>query len=104
MKDRPHRYTKHTPSLDCPSAQPEWDGSAVLGVVVGTMAQPRVGYLEETVPVTEELLARTAPVTPTEVLRFKAKCIETRCVHFKHRECTLVSRMLDALQPVVDEL
>jgi hypothetical protein len=49
-------------------------------------------------------LAQTAPVTPTEVLRFKATCIEAKCVHFKHRQCTLVSRMLAALEPVMSTL
>jgi hypothetical protein len=90
--------------LDCPSAQPEWRGSAVIGVVGGTVKEPRVAFLEATLAVTPELLAKTAPVHPTEVLRFKATCIEGKCVHFKHRECTLVSRMLAALKPVSEDL
>ena len=31
----------------CPSAQPEMEGSVVLGVVGGTSDEPRVGYLTE---------------------------------------------------------
>jgi hypothetical protein len=92
------------PRLDCPSAQPNWEGSAVLGVVLGSVIEPRVAFLEKTLPVNDELLSQTAPVAPTEVLRFKASCIQGRCVHFKHRECTLVSRILEALQPVVEGL
>lgn len=95
---------KAVPPLDCPSAQPDWQGSGVIGVVGGTVAEPRVSYLESTLAVTAELLSQTAPVTPTEVLRFKANCIESRCVHFKHRQCTLVSKMLNALKPVVNGL
>lgn len=91
-------------AFDCPSAQPDWAGSAVIGVVGGTVSDPKVAFLERTLPATEHLLARTAPVNPTEVLRFKATCIGAQCVHFKHRQCTLVSRMLAALQPVTEEL
>ena len=94
---------KGRPVLDCPSAQANWPESAVLGVVGGTVAEPRVAFLDELLPVTDELLGQTAPVQPTEVLRVKSRCIEARCAHYKHRECTLVSRILVALRPVADD-
>ena len=56
--------------VQCPSARPEMRGSAAFGVIQGTVEQPLVGFLEQAVPVTEELLALSGPVEPTEVFRF----------------------------------
>jgi hypothetical protein len=68
--------------LQCPSAQPTMAGSVVLGVVDGTVSSPRLRYLVEPQPVTEELLALSAPVAPTEVFRFAAPCATSACQRF----------------------
>jgi hypothetical protein len=89
--------------LFCPSAQPAWEGSVVLGVVGGTAAAPRVAYLAEPLPVTDELLALAAPVTPTEVFRIAAPCAGSACCHFVGAACTLVERIVDHLPLAVEE-
>jgi hypothetical protein len=99
-----HRSRRHLTGTKCPSAPPEWEDSKVLGVVGGSPDEPRLRYLAEALPVTQELLGQAAPVTPTEVFRFTAACAETECVHFRHRECTLVSRIVALIPPVVDAL
>ena len=43
--------------FDCPSAQAGAEDARVYGVLTGTPDAPRVGYLTETQPVSEELLA-----------------------------------------------
>ena len=55
--------------LLCPSAQPEMEGSRIMGVVGGTVEAVQVAYLNEHLAVTDELLASTAPAKPTEVFR-----------------------------------
>jgi hypothetical protein len=51
----------------CPSTtHPEQEGSVVFGVVGGTVESPRLAYLREPQPVTDELLAVSGSVTPTE--------------------------------------
>jgi len=86
----------------CPSAQPDWQGSAVIGVVHGTADQPTVSFLAEPIPVTGEVLALSQPVTPTEVFRIAAPCMCSGCVHFTAGVCRLVSRVVKML-PVVTE-
>lgn len=88
----------------CPSAQPTWDGSVAFGVVGGTATEPRVGYLTGTLPVTEELLAATAPVKPTEVVRFAAPCAGTACAHFDGEDCRLVTKIVQLLPAVIERL
>jgi hypothetical protein len=53
--------------LMCPSAQPEMEGSRVLGVVGGTAEHPELAYLNQYLPVSNELVAMAAPVKPTQV-------------------------------------
>jgi hypothetical protein len=96
---RPVRAVKH-----CPSAQADSSGAVVIGVVGGTPAEPHVIPLEEAVPVTEELLALTEPVTPGEVLRTAAPCVGCRCSHFKDHRCTLATKVTRELPPVTGEL
>jgi hypothetical protein len=88
----------------CPSAQPEWEGAVAFGVVDGTASEPRVKYINEAQPVTDELLALTAPVTAPEVFRFAASCLNGGCVHFQSNSCSLVSRVVNLLPKVVDSL
>ena len=88
----------------CPSARPEMRGSAAFGVVQGTVEQPRVGFLEQAIPVSEELLALSGPVAPTEVFRFAAPCAAKACQHFDGRDCRLATRIVQHLPTVVSDL
>ena len=91
-------------ALLCPSAQPEWPGSVVIGVVGGTVDEPRVAHLEQPVPTDGALLQLTIPVTPTEVFRFAAPCVGHGCVHFAHNRCQLAQRVVVLLEEVTKDL
>jgi hypothetical protein len=88
----------------CPSAPPNTQNGVVFGVVGGTAESPRIGYLAKPVPITEEVLASTTPVSPTEVLRSAGPCVEKGCQHFDGRECTLITRIVGFLPHVVKHL
>src|SRR4051812_7939262 len=88
----------------CPSAQPEMLDLHVIGVVEATEGGPRVAYLNEDIPVTSELLAQTQPLPPTQVLRLAAHCEELHCVHFTGGRCSLATRIVQILPPVVDTI
>lgn len=88
----------------CPSAQPDMDGSLVLGVVGGTVSEPRVGFLTEPVTFPGDVERATAPVRPTEVFRFAAPCAESGCRHYGDGSCQLARRVVDDLPVVVDRL
>jgi hypothetical protein len=88
----------------CPSAQPEMPGSVAFGVVTGTADDPRVAWIERPVPVTKELLALTAPVAPTQVLRIAAPCQENACCHFDGTDCRLATRLVQLIPAVVESL
>ena len=90
----------------CPSAQPDWEGSRVIGVIDGTTETPEVAYLTESQPVTDELLALARPVAPAEVFRFAATCKGGGCSHFsteQHR-CKLVEKIVRWAPAVVEKL
>lgn len=87
----------------CPSAQPSHIGARVFGVQIGTSSDDvRVGYLTETHPVTDELLALAGSAPATEVLRIAAPCI--RCDHHDGNGCSLARRVATMLDPVVASL
>src|SRR4051812_11836908 len=90
----------------CPSAQPDWEGSKVIGVVGGTAEAPQVAYLAEPTPVTDELLALARPVTPTEVFRIAAPCANTGCGHFSKEQskCKLAEKIVRWAPMVVEKL
>jgi hypothetical protein len=73
-------------------------------VVGGTVAEPRVAYLDEPVPVTSELLELAQPVEPTEVFRFAAPCVESACQHFDGTRCRLVQKIVALKPTAVDSL
>jgi hypothetical protein len=56
------------------------------------------------VPITAELLATSAPLPPTRVMRFAARCQESACSHFDGHDCRLASRIVAMLDPVVVSL
>jgi hypothetical protein len=90
----------------CPSAQPEWAGSQVIGVVGGTADAPEVAYLTEPQPVTPELLELTKPVRPAEVFRFSSPCIHGGCPHYAEGEakCKIAEKVVRWAPVVVDKL
>jgi hypothetical protein len=88
----------------CPSAQPNMPGSIVFGIVSGTVDEPQVAYLTQLLPVTDDVIALTAPVTPTEVFRFAAPCAGNACSHFDGAKCRLAQRVAANLEPAVSGL
>ena len=91
-------------SVLCPSAPPDWSDAKVFGVVLGTADAPRVGYLAEPLPVTEEILALTGSVPATEVLLIVSPCAAGRCATFGNGRCTLVDSIVDRMEVVTDAL
>ncbi len=79
-------------------------GSIVFGIVAGTADEPRVAWIERPVPVTGDLLALTAPLAPTQVLRIAAPCQEHACCHFDGTDCRLATRLVQLMPAVVDAL
>jgi hypothetical protein len=88
----------------CPSAQPGMDNCRVLGVVDQDGPTPRLVYLNEYLPATDEVLALSAPLKPTEVYRLSATCAEHKCPHFDGADCQLATRIVQILPAVVDAL
>ena len=78
----------------CPSAQPDWKGAKVFGVVGGTPDAPETAYLATPAPVSDELLKLADPVSPDEVFRIAAPCACSGCGHFDSEEssCRLAQR------------
>jgi hypothetical protein len=73
------------------------DGSVVIGVVGGSVDEPRVSCLDRPQPVTDELLELARPVRPTEVFRFAAPCAGHGCRHFDGAACTLAARTAETV-------
>ena len=76
-------------------------GSVLFGVVGGSSDAGLVGYLEEPLPPTADVLARAEPLEPTAVFRFAAPCEESACAHFDGTDCRLAAKVVDLLPPVV---
>lgn len=90
--------------LLCPSAQSDWEGAKVFGVVMGTATEPRVAYLAVERSMSQEIFDLTSPVDPAEVLRIAAPCATNKCQHFEKGHCQLVSRTITHLESVVEKL
>jgi hypothetical protein len=88
----------------CPSAQEDWEGSAAIGVMEGTAEKPRMTHFPNIVQISSALLEMAKPVTPTEVFRFAAPCVEERCVHFRDSQCNLVTRIVEMLPEAAETL
>ena len=97
--------TTENPIL-CPSAQPDWQGSRVIGVMVGSADKPEMAYLEAAQPVSAELLEMVKPYAPTEVFRFSAPCANQNCGHFspESSKCRLAEKIVRWAPVVVDHL
>jgi hypothetical protein len=87
--------------VQCPSARPDMPGTTVFGVIQGSIGQPRVAFLDQAVPATQELLALSGPVEPTEVFRFAAPCAGNACRHFDGADCSLATRIVQRLPTAV---
>lgn len=88
----------------CPSAQPGMDNCRILGVVDHQAPTPTIVYLNEILPATNEVLALSAPLKPTEVFRLSATCAEHKCPHFDGADCRLATRIVNMLPAVVSSL
>ncbi|GBF80660.1 nitrogen fixation protein [Aphanothece sacrum] len=87
----------------CPSSnRPELPNSIVFGIIGGTVENPRVTYLKKPQPVTDELMALAAPVTPAEVFRTATTCATNKCLHFDGSNCRLAQRVVEQF-PIVEE-
>lgn len=76
----------------------------MIGIVGGTEQEPRVSLLISPQPVTQDVIALAEPVTPTEVFRFAAPCMNAGCVHFTAGVCRLASRIVQFLPEVGTQL
>jgi hypothetical protein len=72
--------------------------------VLGVIRNGETSYLAEHVPLTDELLALTQPVSPSRVLRIAARCEENACTHFDGVNCRLATRIVQMLPAVSDAL
>jgi hypothetical protein len=97
-------HKKKEPITFCPSARPEWKHSLLFGIIGGTQTEPRVIYLDEAIPITEEILEKAAPVTPAEIYRTAVTCIHHKCLHFDGANCTLAQRVVEKMSVVEEEL
>lgn len=88
----------------CPSAQPGMDACRILGVVQHEGPTPRIVYLNQILPASDEVLAMAAPLRPTEVFRLAATCAEGKCPHFDGSDCRLATRVAKILPAVVETL
>jgi len=90
----------------CPSAQPDWGESQVIGVMTGTVDKPEMAYLNAPLPVTQQLLDLAKPVDPAEVFRFTAPCACNNCAHFasEQSKCRLAEKVVRWTPMVVDQL
>ncbi|MHC5610573.1 MAG: hypothetical protein ACYTXA_06025 [Nostoc sp.] len=88
----------------CPSGQPEIGNTVVFGVVGGTVEAPSIAYLTESQPVTEEILALSDSVKPTEIFRIASSCQADACKHFDGANCRLAVRIVQQLPTVVETL
>jgi len=92
--------------IDCPSSQATDEGARIFGVITGTPEQHRVGYLTETVPISEQVLALAGDAKPTELFRIAAPCAGASggCKHFKGNTCSLAKRIVEGVPAVVNAL
>lgn len=85
----------------CPSSQPEVEGAAVFAIIQGTATEPRAGYFDRLIPLTPQIAATAAPVSPTEVFRVAAPCAAHGCQHFGDGRCSLAHRLVQLAPSVV---
>ena len=75
-------------------------------MVGGTVSEPELSYLDEALPLTPELEALTAPVTPAEVFRIAGHCAQSGdCLHWAEdtSRCRLAVRTVRMASVVVSK-
>jgi hypothetical protein len=90
--------------LSCPSASAYSENAQVFGVVMGTAEAAEVAYLDEPVPLAEQLAALPADVQPAEVFRMKSRCMGDACHHYSGSRCSLIKHIVESLPPVLEAL
>jgi hypothetical protein len=80
------------------------EGAEVLGVVRVREGREYVHHVADRIPVTPELLALAAPVSPAEVFRFAAPCAASACSHFDGEHCRLATKIVGAVGDVVEAM
>ena len=88
----------------CPSARSDWEGSKIFGVVGGEVEAPKVSYFKQTQLPIESIAKLNDRVTPEEVFRIAAPCAEKGCQHFDGEDCRLVTRVVEKLPTVAENL
>lgn len=88
------RKTQTEVEFACPSSQPEVEDAQILGLIEDKNGKPSVTYVSGHQPVTEELMHLSAPLRPTDVFRFAARCNTSSCTHFDGKDCQLATRIL----------
>jgi hypothetical protein len=114
MSEETHQITQQTTNktvhekvnktIFCPSGRPEWENSIIFGIIGGNETEARVIYLDESIPITSELLEKAAPVTPAEIYRVAVPCAHHKCLHFDGANCTLAQRVVEKMAVVEEEL
>jgi hypothetical protein len=89
----------------CPSSS-GFDGNQgkIFGVINGTVQKPQVSYRKDPQPITKDLLESLGSITPTEIFRIAALCEESSCQHFNGKNCSLVTRVVERLPVVVEDI
>lgn len=94
------------PNTLCPSANHQDEDAQVFAVVGGTPDKPETAYLDQTLPITPELLQLAGTVEPTEIFRFAAPCAKSGCQHFDsvQANCQLAAKTVKLVPAVVTKL
>jgi hypothetical protein len=93
----PSKEAPAASAMLCPSAQPDLSGARAIGVIDHDRDEPLLAFLEEPLPVTDDLLALASPLRPTQVFRFAAACQGDACSHWNGTDCKLVDRIVELL-------
>lgn len=91
-------------SYECPSAQPDMANARPIGVIGGSPTEVRIAFFKKQALAAFDWRDRFATAEATHLLRFGAKCEESRCGHFDGSKCQLGKRVSEDLEPVVDHL
>ncbi len=90
--------------FDCPSAQPDMEGGRPFGVISGTVKGTRIAFFKKSALDAFDWRDKFSTTDATRLLRFGARCEESRCSHFDGNHCSLGQRVKDGLPAVVDAL
>jgi hypothetical protein len=80
------------------------EGAIAIGLVDHTDDVPSVAYFERPVAASQELLALSNPLPPTELFRFAAPCETSACSHWNGKSCKLAQRIVHLLPAITADL